>query len=208
MRVWVAIWVGSSVICRTAAAWIFEGVALKLIIIMVAAGFVKGLPWTTSIVYVLAVGWLLLAIVLGLRTPAEGAPQNGPVEVPADPAVPTPGELVEALHQVGAPHAHITALADYLGTPNERVREGLIAASIPVSGGVRMRGRPVAVSPGVKRDHFPPLPSPAVDGSLGGVLTSNNNSNNSGGEAPGEGMSIIKDDAHPSRWHVLRRARS
>lgn len=208
MRVWVAIWVGSTVICRAIGAWIAGGVVLKLILIGVVAGFVKGLPWTTNIVLLLAAGWLVTAIALGLRTPApdeQAEDADGPV-------IPTREQLATALHTVGAPHAHITALAEHLGTSNDRVREGLDGAGIPVSGGVRMKGRKVAVSPGVKKDDFPPLPSPsseaAVEGVVAGVLTSNNNSNNSGGEGPEKGMSIIQDDVNPRRWHVLRRART
>jgi preprotein translocase subunit SecG len=207
MRVWVAIWVGSTVICRAVGAWIAGGVALKLIIIGVVAGFIKGLPWTTNITVVLAVGWLVTAVALGLLAPAAEEQEKPEREAPDGPPLPTRDELAAALHKVGAPHAHITALAEHLGTSNERVREGLDGAGIPVSGGVRMKGRKVAVSPGVDKRHFPPLPSPAEKGSTGGVLTSNNNSNNSG-EPPREGMSIIQDEANPRRWHVRRRART
>jgi hypothetical protein len=204
MRIWVAIWVGSTVICRAVGAWIAGGVVLKLIVITVVAGFVKGLPWTTNIVFLLAAGWLVTAIALGLRTPAPEEQEED-----ADgPTIPTRDQLATALHTVGAPHAHIAAIAEHLGTSNERVREGLDAAGIPVSGGVRMKGRKVAVSPGVKKDDFPPLPSPDESGATGGVLTSDNNSNNSGGEGLREGMSIIQDETNPRRWHVLRRART
>ncbi|MFE9645299.1 hypothetical protein ACFYO0_14520 [Streptomyces sp. NPDC006365] len=212
MRIWIAIWAGSTVICRAIAAWIAGGVALKLVIIGVVAGFVKGLPWTTNIVLVLAIGWLGAAIALGLRAPAAEKQQKPEQEAPAETALPTREELAAALHAIGSPHAHITALAEHLGTSNERVREGLDGAGIPVSGGVRMKGRKVAVSPGVRADDFPPLPSPspeaAVKGVVAGPLTSNNNSNNSGEEGPREEMSIIQDEANPRRWHVLRRTRS
>lgn len=211
MRVWVAIWVGSTLICRAIAAWIAGGVTLKLIIIVGVAGFVKGLPWTTNIVITVAAGWLLTAIALGLLAPAaEGQPDPSD-QATAGPPIPTREELTAALHTVAAPHAHITALAEHLDTSTERVREGLDRAGIPVSGGVRMKGRKAAVSPGVKKDDFPPLSSPnqeaTEEGVVAGALTSNNNSNNTDEQAPGEGM-WIKDGGHPSRWHVLRRARS
>lgn len=208
MRVWVAIWVGSTVICRAIAAWIAGGVTLKLIIIVVVAGVTKGLPWTTNIAYTAAVGWVLTAIVLGLRAPDPATSPADGLGSPEEPPIPTPLELTQTLHAIGAPHAHISALAEALDASNEAVREGLRGARITISDGVRMKGRPVAVSPGVDKRHFPPLPSPGQDGALEGVLTSNNNSNNSGDEGTREGMSIIQDEANPRRWHVLRRARS
>ena len=212
MRVWIAIWVGSSRICTGIAAWLLGGGAWgvfgKLLLAAVVAGVIKGLPWTTNIAYTAAVGWVLTAIVRGLRAPDPAASPAAGLESPAEPPLPTPLELAEALHAIGAPHAHISALAEALDASNEAVREGLREARITISDGVRMKGRPVAVSPGVKRSHFPPLPSPAQDGTLEGVLTSNNNSNNSGGEGPREGMSIIQDEKDPRRWHVRRRART
>ncbi|MFF5001726.1 hypothetical protein ACFY3G_02765 [Streptomyces phaeochromogenes] len=212
MRVWVAIWVGSTAITRAIAAWIARGVTLKLIIIIGVAGFVKGLPWTTNIVLALVVGWLLTAIALGLLAPAaEGQPDPSD-EAAAGPPIPTREELTAALHKVAAPHAHITAVAEHLGTSTERVREGLDGAGIPVSGGVRMKGRKAAVSPGVKKDDFPPLSSPdqetTQEGVVAGALTSNNNSNNTDEQGPREGMSIIQDDTNPRFWHVLTRSRS
>lgn len=203
MRVWVAIWVGSTLICRAVGTWIAGGVTLKLIIIGVVAGFMKGLPWTTNIAYALAVGWLVTAVVIGLRVPDPADSPAAGLESPEESPLPTPLELTQALHTIGAPHAHISALAEALDASNEAVREGLREARITISDGVRMKGRPVAVSPGVKSSHFPTLPSPAQDGSPGGVLTSNNNSNNSDGEGTREGM-WIKDAAHPTRWRILR----
>lgn len=210
MRVWVAIWVGSTLITRAIAAWIAGGVTLKIIIIVIIAGVVKGLPWTTAIVYTLAASWLLTAIALGLLAPppASGGQSKPADETPAEPSIPTHEELTAALHQVAAPHAHITALAEHLDTSTELVREGLDGAGIPLSGGVRMKGRKVAVSPGVKAGDFPPLSSPAPEASqegvVAGVLTSNNNSNNTGEQNPQEGMSIIQDDTQPNRWRILR----
>lgn len=108
-------------------------------------------------------------------------------------------QLVQALHTIGAPHAHTSALAEHLGTTSERVRDALDEAGITRSGGVRMKGRKVAVSPGVKREDFPPLPSPTQDGPVEGVLTSNNNSNNA--------FETVPDEVNPVRTHVRWRAR-
>ncbi|MFF7259490.1 hypothetical protein ACFZCL_04240 [Streptomyces sp. NPDC008159] len=225
MRFWIAVWVGSTVICRAIAAWIAGGVALKLTVITLVAGFIKGLPWTTDIVGACAATWLLVAIVIGARSPAALAaieqtapdPAHTPGEEPAnettveaaeEPPALTPERLVEALHEVGAPHAHTSALAEHLGTPADAVREALRAAGIPLSGGVRMKGRPVAVSPGVKAGDFPPLPSPtpatAEEEPVAEVLTSNNNSNNADEPGPGEGPTIVQDETNPHRWRVLR----
>jgi hypothetical protein len=98
---------------------------------------------------------------------------------------------------VGAPHAHFTALADHLKASTADVKEALAAAHIPTSGGVRMKGRPVAVSPGVKKDDFPPLPSPSEEGALEGVLTSNNNDNNNAA-----GFQTVPDKERPNRTLV------
>ncbi|MFJ7049027.1 hypothetical protein ACIQVC_37315 [Streptomyces sp. NPDC101112] len=225
MRLWIAIWVGSTAICRAIAAWIAGGVALKLTLIALAAGFIKGLPWTTDIVCAAAAVWFLVAVVIGARSPVTLAvlkqttpkPSATPREEPAaeaaietaeEPPALTPERLVKALHQVGAPHAHTSALADHLGAPAEAVREALRAAGIPLSGGVRMKGRPVAVSPGVKAGDFPPLPSPTKEATqeepVAGALTSNNNSNNTVRPGLEEGPTIVQDEDNPHRWRVLR----
>ncbi|MCL6733312.1 hypothetical protein [Streptomyces neyagawaensis] len=225
MRLWIAIWVGSTAICRAIAAWIAGGVALRLTLIALAAGFIKGLRWTTDIVCFGAAVWFLVAVIIGARSPvtlavlkqATPGPAPEPCEEPAaevtaeaaeEPPALTHERLVQALHAVGAPHAHTSALADHLGAPAEAVREALRAAGIPLSGGVRMKGRPVVVSPGVKAGDFPPLPSPtqatAEEEPVAGVLTSNNNSNNADEPDPEEGPTIVQDEDNPHRWRVLR----
>ena len=215
MRVWIAVWTGSSRICTTIAGWLAGGGAAgafgKLALIVFLAGFAKGLPWTTRIAVLLGLVWLVTAVVIGLRLPdptarAKPEPQTaapeGDDDPPEQPSAPPGGitreQLVEALHEVGAPHAHFTALADHLETSTGAVKEALAEARIPTSGGVRMKGRPVAVSPGVKKDDFPPLPSPGEEGPQGGVLTSNNNDNNNSGAA----FETVPDEVNPVRTHV------
>jgi hypothetical protein len=73
MRVWIAVWTGSSALTRAICDWIRGGAAPRLLGLFLAAGFIKGLPWTTSIAVLLALGWLLTAIALGLRLPAPAA---------------------------------------------------------------------------------------------------------------------------------------
>ncbi|WP_075737525.1 hypothetical protein [Streptomyces acidiscabies] len=125
----------------------------------------------------------------------KGEDEGSGEEPPEDPRVRFRNELAVALHTVGSPHAHISALAEYLTAPADRVRAALTEVGIPISGAVRMKGRPVAVSPGVKREDFPPLPPLDQEGPPGGVLACNNNSNNSDGEGPREGLRVERTDA-------------
>ncbi|WP_405960590.1 hypothetical protein OG235_24665 [Streptomyces sp. NBC_00024] len=216
MRVWIAVFTGSSRICTAIAAWLLGGgawaVVGKLLLVLVAAGVLKGMPWTTNAALLAALVWLAVAVVLGLReevtVTVSSRGKSALSEVSPEAAEQAPAltrdRLVQALHEVGAPHAHTSALAEHLKAPAEAVREALDEAGITRSGGVRMKGRKVAVSPGVKRAHFPPLPSPAEEAAQEGALTSNNNSNNTGQEEPGEGSTIVQDDTNPNRWHILR----
>lgn len=222
MRVWIAVWTGSSKLAELIADWIRPNPVLKPALILGAGMFIKGLPWTWNIATALACMWLLTAVIVGLRLPDPTAtaatadtsktdestdPEGGQAEAsdsPVDGDVRSDGwtlheQLTFALHAVGAPHAHITALAEHLQAPTDRVREALTGAGIPISGGVRMKGRPVAVSPGVKNSDFPPLPSPAQEGTQEGALTSNNNDNNNGYD-----FTTVPDKDDPARTHVVR----
>lgn len=211
MRIWIAIWVGSAAISRTIAGWLLVAPVLRLLLVLLVAGFVKGLPWTTAIVVTLALVWLVLAVVLGLRAaprpqasesaaPSEEPPATPPAADQEQPAGPAPlerAELVAALHATAAPHVHLAALAEHLNAPPERVREALREAGIPIAGGVRMKGR--GVSTGVKAGDIPPLPAdegpaPGVDVVAG--QPSNNNSNNA------SGFETVPDQANPHRTHV------
>ncbi|NDZ63580.1 hypothetical protein [Streptomyces cyaneofuscatus] len=100
-------------------------------------------------------------LLLGVSAWRAGAPaatdgqeqQEAPAEDPL-----TREELAAAMHEIGSPHAHLSALATHLDTTPARVREGCAQAGIPIAGGVRMKG--AGVSTGVKATDFPPLPSP------------------------------------------------
>ena len=171
-----------------------------------------GAPW---LMFGAATWWIVSAYRAGAdgwtpRRPA--APTEEVLEeqpTPEDDAQPdddTPSRLASlrremafALHAVGAPHAHISALAEHLGAPTDRVRQALTEAEIPIAGGVRMKGRPVAVSPGVKREDFPPLPSPPRETDMEGALTSSNNDNNNGNNA----FTTVPDAVNPVRTHVV-----
>jgi hypothetical protein len=179
----------------------------KILLLVIACGVMWGLvaafPWIAYVVvgvlgtlaWQKTAGWID-----GRRGSDEDDVEADPGDAGADEAEASlHREITNALHAVGAPHAHITALAEHLGAPNDRVRQALDDLDIPISGGVRMKGRKVAVSPGVKRDDFPPLPSPYVDAPTEGVLTSNNNSNNA--------YDLVVDDDNPVRTHVRWRGR-
>ena len=176
----------------------------KAIVIVVAAGAVWGLvvafPWIAYVVVGVlgTLGWQKIRGWIGRRKGSGDGDETDETDA-AKAAASVRRELIYALHSVGAPHAHITALAEHLGAPNDRVRNALHEAGIPISGGVRMKDRKVAVSPGVKREDFPPLPSPDEDGATEGLLTSNNNSNNA--------YVLEDDDKNPVRTHVRWRSR-
>lgn len=203
MRVWVAIWVGSSHICAGIAGWLAGGWALRLLALGIAAGFVKGLPWTTNITLLAAASWLVTAVALGLRAAPDDVQEtegDTPVE-PAETAPPTSAELAAAMHEIGAPHAHLSALGTHLDTTPEKVREGCSLAGIPIAGGVRMKG--AGVSTGVKASHFPPRVA-APEAPVVGAVTSSNNSNNTDQKEPQEGRSIVPDPERGNRWLVIQ----
>ncbi|MEV6833507.1 hypothetical protein AB0N17_03080 [Streptomyces sp. NPDC051133] len=177
----------------------------RFVLLVVACGAMWGLvaafPWIAYVIVGIlsTLAWQKAHSWIAARRGSDEDSEAAPGEATADQGTPSlRREIVVALHTVGAPHAHITALAEHLGAPNDRVRQALNEVGIPISGGVRMKGRKVAVSPGVKREDFPPLPSPAVADAQEGVLTSNNNSNNA--------FDLVDDDENPVRTHVRWRA--
>lgn len=158
-----AVVVGHRVIVFRLWAWIMAGEgankAWRALGLTLAVGTLYRIASATPILMTPATA-LWGAIVL--RAAWRASTAEATAEGPAEPAPLPPlgaGELAVALHEIGAPHAHLSALADHLGTTPARVREGCTLAGVPIAGGVRMKGR--GVSTGIKADHFPPLPSPA-----------------------------------------------
>ncbi|GGW41236.1 hypothetical protein [Streptomyces xantholiticus] len=208
MRVWIAIWTGSTLICGRIGAWIAGGPVARVLAVVLAAGFIKGLPWTTYLVWTGAAGWLGTAIAIGLRPAPETSAEEQQEKAPARQPL-TLDQLSAAMHEVGAPHAHLKAIAVACGTTPAAVREKLEAAGIPVSSGVRMSGK---VSTGVDRRHFlprsspgnPPLEPPAVGVVVAGQ-SNNNNDDNALTVERQEGMSIIRDPADRKRRRTLLR---
>ncbi|WP_173266555.1 hypothetical protein [Streptomyces pacificus] len=205
MAFWRAVWVGSSLMSGRIGAWLRQGVGVRLLGVGVACGFVKGLPHTTEIAYTTAAGWLVAAVVLGLRAKAPDEPPGEAAPAAAGESGLAPDVVVRALHQLASPHVHISALAEHLKRPAEEVRTALQEMGVPHGDGVRMKG--AGVSTGVRARDIPPL-SPDRSPTHEGVLTSNNNSNNGSGEGPRKGFLgdytfwVTDDPDNPARAHV------
>lgn len=201
MRVWVAIWTGSTVICGRIGAWIAGGPLARVTGLLLAAGFAKGLPHTTTVAYVAAAAWIVTAVAYGLRTPTQPDCEEATEETVEQPKL-TADTVTAALHAVAAPHAQLEPAADHLGCTTADLRAVLKEMGVPVAGGVRMKGR--GVSTGVREQDLPPLPrdhSPATEG----ALTSDNNSNNAPTVERQAGMTIIRDPADRKRRRTLLR---
>lgn len=198
---WKALWIGSSRMSTAVGGWLAVGLVPRLLMVLLACGFIKGLPWTGRIVTTAAAGWVVTALVLGYRAPA-GEAAGGP---PAAPGL-DPAAVARALHHVAAPNAQLQPTADALGAPVPALRQALQEMGVPIARGVRQKGR--RVSTGVKAADLPPLP-PIEGGSPGGVLTSNNNTNNTDADPSQKGSDgdytfHIEDDAtNPARAEVI-----
>ncbi|MER5482935.1 hypothetical protein ABT024_06925 [Streptomyces sp. NPDC002812] len=201
LNFWRALWIGSSRISATIGGWLAGGLVPRLLAVVLAAGFAKGLPWTGRIVSVAAAGWVVTALALGYRTPVDGTggkAEEGPVLAPV--------LVARALHQVAAPNAQLQPTADVLGVPVPTLRRALQEMGVPVARGVRQKGR--RVSTGVKAADLPALP--AVDAvAMEGVLTSNNNTGNTSTDPSHKGFvgpysfRVVDDPANPVRADVI-----
>ncbi|MFD8970525.1 hypothetical protein ACFV0C_36985 [Streptomyces sp. NPDC059568] len=196
-------------------------VALRLLSLGLAAGFIKGTPYTTHAAVTLATLWLLLALLLGYvaapATPAK-APQPNDSEPSTEPpseAPPHPSETLSAEYLAALLHAvHTSGSGVHLTTLSERlqvlfpeavwrtrdVRSLLARVRVPTKP-VRA-GAAGTVSEGVHKDHFPPLPEGAPGVVVAAGQDDNNNTNNSEQAAPREGITILKDPGHPTRYDV------
>lgn len=116
--------------------------------------------------------------------------------------LPDRAQLAAALHTVGDPHAHLSALAAHLQEPPARIRAALEEAGIPTAGGVRAGGR---VSTGVRAGDFPPLlPSPSVSPDCV-VVAGQPDNNNTDPRRPylsREGFWTTPDPERPHGWNV------
>ncbi|MFJ2174352.1 hypothetical protein ACIOHE_15740 [Streptomyces sp. NPDC087851] len=196
-------------------------VALRFVSLALAAGFIKGLPYTTLIAEALAVVWLLLALVLGYAaapaTPAKTPKPDAsePSAEAASEAPPHPSETLSPEYVTALLHTvyttgsgvHLATLAEHLarGLPGtswrtKDVRSLLARVGVPTKA-VRAgaTGSPLE---GVHKAHFPPLPEAAPEGVVAAGQTANNNTNNDPEGETREGFSILKDPGHPSRHDV------
>ncbi|MFE2600131.1 hypothetical protein ACFXCZ_27190 [Streptomyces sp. NPDC059396] len=197
------------------------GVTLRGVCVLLACGFIKGLPCTTVIAGALAAAWLLLALVLGYAadpaTPAK-APQPNDSEASTEThskAPPHPSETLSAEYAAALLHAvHTSGSGVHLTTLSERlqvlfpeavwrtrdVRSLLARVGVPTKP-VRA-GATGTVSEGVHKDHFPPLREGAPGVVVAAGQDDNNNANNAEQAAPREGITILKDPGHPTRYDV------
>lgn len=231
MRVWIAIWVGSTQITRSIAGWLNGGVVLRLFVLGLAVGFAKGLPFTTALGWLAALTWLGLAIFLGLREAAEeeaakekaakgkkGGKKGKGKKGEKAPAEPPFIALLRA--EIGdekgvhlrdlypAMRKHLKGLAD---APDEVLRQVLTDHGIITRRSIRARG--VAGRTGVPRSALPPLPSAnpspktlstplSKDGDAG--QSASPESAGEPQESNGEGPVMEKDPDHPTRWLARR----
>ncbi|MDW4902893.1 hypothetical protein RB625_31210 [Streptomyces californicus] len=124
---------------------------------------------------------------------------------PAQPKDDSP-EVLATLRKVAEPHAHLSAVAQALGTDTAHVREVLTRAGVPITD-VRMKGR--GVSTGVKAADMPlpspsPSPSPEAPEAVVGPGQANNNDTELTVSRLPSGVQIISvaDPTNPARTHV------
>lgn len=230
MRVWIAVWTGSSAITRVICDWIRGGAALRILVLVLAAGVIKGLPWTTRIAVILGCAWLLTAVCVGLRLPDPTSPEKKPAapetsgdeteetdaqasgkseqDAPEGPRPLARDTVIEALHGLLADTGgvHLQSLAKAL--PEGRWTTGdarslLASHHIRVRPGVRVPG--VGGREGVHRDDIPPLPSPDESPAPVADVVPGQSNNNNGDNTEGETFDSVPDEANPARTHVLWR---
>ncbi|WP_327333705.1 hypothetical protein [Streptomyces anulatus] len=199
-----------------AAAWVragrrtdLDGVAAVLgcvVRLAVLAAGAYGAWWAIrrwpAVLWLLVPLWCWAAI---RAIPTESTEQPGDEEGDSEPApaaeeappLPTIQDVSEAVSRVGTPHAHLTSLAESLGTTTDRVREVLAEHGIPVEP-VRMRGR--GTSTGVKDGRFP-APAAAPESVVAAGQPDNNNTNNTTVQSHAGGAHIT---VTPARQEATR----
>ncbi|MER6598955.1 hypothetical protein [Streptomyces parvus] len=202
--------------------------ALRIFCLVLAIGFIYGLPWTTRIAVAAAVAWTVTAIALGFiatRTPKEEQPAKGESDDQEQPEeeAPEPEQHPSEL----LPLSYVAVLLNDAYTEGSGVHLATLAARLTVTplmglpatpwktGHVRalltrhgVRVRPgVRVPPtggreGVHRKDFPPLPpTPPGPPVVAGVAAGQPNNNNAS-NTPVPPFRITDDPDHPTRHHV------
>ncbi|WP_432247696.1 hypothetical protein ACRAR1_07045 [Streptomyces sanyensis] len=213
-----ALWTGSTLISGALGEWIRHGPLPRIIGLLLAAGFLYGLPHTHRILATLALAWIALALLLAHRA----TPRPAPAKTPEQPATQAPAQspadvdldtLTRHLHALLQPEGgvHLQALGKALGqtagkppVPTKDVRALCARHGVRVRAGVRVPG--AGGREGIHRDDIPPLPTPTTGTPLEGVVvpgqSNNNNGNNTPTGPPGEGHTITQDPHNPHRWNV------
>ncbi|MFE4649300.1 hypothetical protein [Streptomyces sp. NPDC056707] len=196
------------------------GTALRILVVVLAALFINGLPYTKRIAVTLAIAWVLAAAALGLvaaraekPSPAKDDDQE---EGQEEPAAPDPAETLTRddvtplldglLRESGG--VHLKTLAQALpkrprNTPWETrdVRALLTRLEVRVRAGVRVDGG--GGLEGVHRDDIPPLTPPTYEGNpVAVVAPGQSNNNNESNDESGRPFQIEDDPENPVRHRV------
>lgn len=196
---------------RGTVAWFKEGSGpvdflIRLVFLLGGLALVWDLVQSAPVLmFGLTIWWVVAAYRKG--KPEEEAAVASPQEAsePAQPKDDSP-EVLATLRKVAEPHAHLSAVAQALGTDTAHVREVLTRAGVPITD-VRMKGR--GVSTGVKAADIPlsspsPSPSPEGPGPVVGPGQANNNDTELTVSRLPSGARIISvpDPENPARTHV------
>ncbi|MFH9215457.1 hypothetical protein [Streptomyces globisporus] len=202
--------------------------ALRILCLVLAVGFIYGLPWTTRIAIAAAAAWTVTAIAVGFiatRKPKGKQPAKGESDDQEQPKQETPEPeqhpsellplsyvailLAEAYTEGSG--VHLATLAERLtrtplmGLPATPWKTGHVRAlltrhGVRVRPGVRVP--PLGGREGVHRKDFPPLPpTPSGPPVVAGVVAGQPNNNNVG-NAPSRPFRITDDPDNPARHHV------
>ncbi len=208
-RAWVAVWVGSGLISGHIGAWIAGGWAARLLALLLAAGFIKGLPTTTWICCTAAGAWLCTAIILGLRETKpddeeEDAKGKAPAADKKQLATLDRDAVAALLHGLLREEGgvHLKSLAGALPggpRPTREARALLARVGIRVRAGVRVPG--VGGREGVHRDDIPSPASPVAGAPVVGVVSAGESNNNNNGNKAAT-FTVIDDPVNPHHAHV------
>ncbi|MGA5467830.1 hypothetical protein ACPCUK_03190 [Streptomyces arboris] len=196
---------------RGTVAWFKEGSGsvdflIRLVFLLGGLALVWGLVRSAPVLmFGLTIWWVVAAYRKGKPEEKAAVPPLQEFSEPAQPKDDSP-EVLATLRKVAEPHAHLSAVAQALGTDTAHVREVLTRAGVPITD-VRMKGR--GVSTGVKAADMPlpsPSPSPSPEG-LGPVVVpghANNNDTELTVSRLPSGARIISvpDPENPARTHV------
>lgn len=220
---------GSSALIARITAWVragreaetegwdaSRGPLVRMIVLgVVSLIAVRAIATSPGLMWIICPLWLYKAWHAAPTQQEQETPDETPDEAPATPSLPDRDQLAGALREVANPHAQIVPLADYLGLPTGAVREALTAAGIPLTDGVRMKGR--SVSSGVRATDIPhaPIPDPDPAPVVVAGQPPNNNANNTN-PSPAQkwrtveivdGSRIHYDPSEAHRRHTLPKIR-